>query len=56
MVGIVGSIVSVVALDFTVICIGRVIFGLSAGILLTIVPKIVEDSIPGYLMDKGYGA
>ena len=43
-------------LDFTIICIGRAIFGVSAGILLTIVPKILEDTIPGHLMNKGYGA
>ena len=43
-------------LNFTVICIGRAIFGVSAGILITTAPKIIEDTIPGHLMNKGYGA
>lgn len=36
-------------------CFGRFVIGLSAGVILSTTPKMLEESIPAHLMDKGFG-
>lgn len=54
-IGIVGSILSLI-LNFKVMCVGRFLFGVSAGVLLCATPKILDETIPPHLIDKGFGA
>jgi MFS family permease len=42
-------------LNFLVICIGRFLFGFASGVLLSIAPKLVEETVPARLLDYGYG-
>ena len=51
---IIGSVMSMF-LDTTVMCVGRFVFGFATGILATATPKIIEETIPDYVIDKGYG-
>ena len=44
-IAIIGSLVSVIE-HFTIICIGRFIFGFAAGVLLTAAPKVIEETVP----------
>jgi hypothetical protein len=55
MVALVGTALSLV-LNFKVMCVGRFLFGLSAGVLLCATPKIIDETIPASLIDKGFGA
>jgi MFS family permease len=43
-------------LDFVTILIGRFLFGVSAGVFLNMCPVIIEHTVPGKYMDKGYGS
>lgn len=36
-------------------CFGRFVLGISAGVILSTTPKMLEESIPAHLMDKGFG-
>ena len=54
-VGLAGSLLSLI-LDFKVMVLGRFIFGFSSGVLLCVAPKILQETIPPKLMDKGFGA
>ena len=54
-IAMIGCMVSIIE-NFTIICIGRFIFGFSTGILLIAAPKVLEESIPNKYMWKGYGA
>ena len=51
---VLGSLMSIYA-QFHVICVGRFIVGLSAGILMAASPKVIEETIPSHLMCYGYG-
>jgi len=55
-VAIIGSILSLAFLNFPTILVGRFTFGLSAGILVTMGPCIINETVPGKYMDKGYGS
>jgi MFS family permease len=55
-VSMIGSILSLVSLNFVTILIGRFIFGFSAGIFVNMCPVIIEETVPGRLMDHGYGS
>ena len=55
-VGIIGSILSLGWLDFVTILIGRFLFGMSAGVFVTMCPVIIEHTVPGKYMDNGYGS
>lgn len=52
---LVGTAFSLV-LHFKIMCLGRFLFGLAAGVLLCATPKIMEETIPPALIDKGFGA
>lgn len=51
---IVSSVLSVMN-SFTVICLGRLIFGFATGVLLAAAPKIVEETVPAKIQDFGFG-
>ena len=53
---VVGCLLSLISLNLVTIIIGRFIFGISAGIFVTICPAIIEETVPGRLMDNGYGS
>lgn len=50
-----GSVLSLI-LNFKIMCLGRFFFGFSAGVLLCASPKIMDETIPPALIDKGFGA
>ena len=54
LIGIGGSVVSL-ALDYKLMCLGRMIFGLASGVLLCASSKILDETIPVRLIDKGFG-
>jgi len=54
-VGLIGSLLSLV-LDFKVMVLGRFVFGFASGVLLCVAPRILQETIPAKLMDKGFGA
>lgn len=54
LIGIVGSVVSL-SLDYKLMCLGRLFFGLGAGVLLCSSSKIMEETIPVRLLDQGFG-
>jgi len=53
-VGLVGSALSIV-LNFWVICLGRMVLGFSCGVLLCATPKCLDEVLPSYLIDNGFG-
>ena len=53
---ILGCVLSFLTLNFTTILVGRFIFGMSAGVFVSMCPVIIEETVPGKLMDKGYGS
>ena len=53
-VGLLGSILCMF-LNFWQMCFGRFVLGISAGVILSTTPKMLEESIPAHLMDKGFG-
>lgn len=42
-------------LDFNSMCFGRMLFGFASGILSCATPKLLDETIPANLMDKGFG-
>jgi MFS family permease len=42
-------------LDFYSMCFGRMLFGFASGILSCATPKMLDETIPAHLMDKGFG-
>ena len=42
-------------LDFNSMCFGRMLFGFASGILSCASPKLLDETIPANLMDKGFG-
>jgi MFS family permease len=42
-------------LDFNSMCFGRCLFGFASGILSCATPKVLDETIPANLMDKGFG-
>jgi MFS family permease len=53
-IGIVGSLLSVI-LNYDIMFVGRLLFGICAGLNMAICPKMIEETIPTRLMDKGFG-
>jgi MFS family permease len=51
LIGIIGSIISCIMLDFNVICIGRFIYGCCCGALISTCPQIIEETVPFTLID-----
>lgn len=57
MFNIIGAIATVftLILDFNSMCFGRMLFGFSSGILSCATCKVLDETIPAKLMDKGFG-
>lgn len=53
-IGLVGTILSL-SLNIKIMCLGRFMFGLGGGVLLCASSKILEETIPVRLLDKGFG-
>ena len=53
-IGFLGSILSVI-LNYHIIFLGRLLFGICVGVNMAICPKMIEETIPARLMDKGFG-
>lgn len=43
-------------LNFKVMCFGRLVFGFACGVMLCATPKMIDETIPAKLIDKGFGA
>ena len=54
-VGILGSLMSIYPNYFVLIA-GRILYGMSAGVLIAAVPRIIEETIPEDKFDLGFGA
>jgi MFS family permease len=54
-VGIIASVLTVIS-NFYAICIGRLIFGISAGVLIAVAPRMLEETVPHDIYDTGFGA
>ena len=52
--GLIGSVMAL-QLSFKLMCLGRFFFGLTSGVLLCATSRILEDTIPVRLFDKGFG-
>jgi predicted MFS family arabinose efflux permease len=53
--GLVASILSVIS-NFYIICAGRFLFGMSAGVLIAVAPRMLEETVPHDIYDSGFGA
>ena len=54
-IAMIGCMISIIE-NFTIVCIGRFIFGFSTGVLIIAAPKILEETVPDYYLKRGYGA
>lgn len=50
--GIMGTGITILPLNYERILLGRLLFGVSVGLLSAIAPKMLEETIPNYLFDK----
>ena len=50
-IGLLGSSISILPLNLYSILIGRFIFGISSGLLSSITPRFLEETIPNHLFD-----
>ena len=48
------SLTSVLS-NFWIITLSRLVFGFSAGVLVSATPKVIDETIPTHLLDKGFG-
>jgi MFS family permease len=56
LIGVLGSVLSVLD-SYTVMILGKFLFGLGAGVCITVAPKVLEETIPPEYFDKfGFGA
>ena len=54
-VGIAGCFLSII--DFYVVMmLGKFLFGMGAGVLIAVAPRMLEETIPHELLDNGFGA
>jgi MFS family permease len=53
-IGLLGSIIAMF-LNFWQMCFGRCIYGFATGVIMCTTPKMLAETIPPYLMDKGFG-
>ena len=53
-IGMFGSAIALY-LNFWGMCFGRMIFGFSAGVIICATPKMVEETIPSNVIEKGFG-
>lgn len=54
-VALVGVVLSLIN-NFTLMCVGRLIFGFASGVFVVAGSKMLDETIPAHLMDHGYGA
>lgn len=54
LIGIIGCVLSVYPNYFVMIA-GRALYCLAAGVLITVVPRIIEETIPSENFDHGFG-
>ena len=54
MIGLIGSLLSLY-LNIWCMCVGRLLFGFSAGVMLCATPTIIQETIPDKLAEKGFG-
>ena len=54
MIGLIGSLLSLY-LNIWSMCVGRLIFGFSAGVMLCAAPTMIEETIPEKFAEKGFG-
>ena len=50
--GIMGTGITILPLSYERILLGRPLFGVSVGLLSSIAPKMLEETIPNHLFDK----
>jgi len=56
LVAIIGSIMSVID-NYFVMIVGKILFGVGAGVCITVAPRVLEETIPHEYFDKyGFGA
>jgi len=54
LVGLFGSCIALY-LNFWIMCVGRFIYGFSAGVIMCATPKMLEETIPANVAEKGFG-
>lgn len=54
-VGILGCFLSVQD-EYFVMMLGKLFFGMGAGVLIAVAPRILEETVPSTLIDSGFGA
>lgn len=37
-------------------CFGRFVLGMCAGVVLCTTPKMIEETVPAHLLEKGFGS
>ena len=50
--GVMGTGITILPLNYERILLGRLLFGISVGLLSSIAPKMLEETIPNHLFDK----
>lgn len=55
LIGLTGTILSIVD-QFYVMMIGKFLFGIAVGGLLTLTPRIIEETVPVQHFESGYGS
>lgn len=53
-VALIGTGISLVS-NMVVLCIGRFVFGIAAGVLVSVGPGIITETCPSHVLDRGYG-
>ena len=54
-VGIIATLMTLQLASFDLMCLGRVLYGISCGVLACTTPKILDETIPSKLIDQGFG-
>ena len=54
-VGMGGCVLSIFD-NFAIMMIGKFLFGMAAGVLIAVAPRMLEETIPHDILDKGFGA
>lgn len=54
-IGLLASL-TIFTVNYNIMCIGRVVFGFSSGVLLCATPKMIDETVPAKYLDHGFGA
>ena len=54
-VGMVGCVLSIID-NYAIMILGKFLFGMGAGVLIAVAPRMLEETIPHEIFDKGFGA